>query len=255
MIVIKSQKEIDLMRKAGEAVAIVLEKLEQAIKPGVTTKELDKLAEELIIGMRGIPAFKGYKGIPGAPDFPACICTSVNDEVIHGIPGNRTLKDGDIISIDVGVEIDGFNADAARTYSVGKITEKAQKLIKTTKDSFFKGIENAIEGKRMSDISGAIQDYVENVGFSVVREYVGHGIGRQMHESPEVPNYRTPIRGPRLQKGMTLAIEPMVNEKNYNVKLLENRWTVVTSDGGLSAHYENTVAVTDGKPLILTVIN
>lgn len=252
MIVIKSQKEIDLMKKAGEIVATVLRELEEEIKPGVTTKELDRIAEDIIRKMGAIPSFKGYKGIQGAIAFPASICASINNEVIHGIPCERKLEAGDIISIDVGAYIDGFHGDAARTYPVGSISEQAEKLIRVTRESFYKGLENAVEGKRLIDVSGAIQDHVEQNGFSVVREYVGHGIGRQMHESPEIPNYRMPIKGPRLQKGMTLAIEPMVNEDGHDVELRDNKWTVVTLDGSLSAHYENTIAVTGNEPIILT---
>lgn len=255
MITIKSSAEIELMKKAGEIVALVHEALREAVKPGITTIELDRIAEKIIRDKDAIPSFKGYKGLPGAIDYPASVCTSVNDEVIHGVPGNRELKSGDIISIDIGVNFGGVHADAARTYAVGEITEHARRLIRVTEESFFKGIENAVEGKRLSDISEAIQDYVESNGFSVVRDYVGHGIGREMHEAPEIPNYRTPIRGPRLQKGMTLAIEPMVNAGDYHVRLLDNRWTVVTADGSLSAHYENTIAVMDGEPLILTTVD
>ena len=255
MITIKSQHEIDIMKKAGEIAAIVLKEIEKAIAPGITTLELDRLAERIIRKYGAEPSFKGYKSAIGAPDYPASICASVNDEVVHGIPGLRKLKDGDIISIDVGVYYNGFHADAARTYPVGKITSNAERLIQVTKESFYKGIENAVAGKRIYDISAAIQDHVEKHSYSVIRDYVGHGIGRKMHEAPQIPNYRTREKGPRLERGMTLAIEPMVNEGNYRVKLLDNKWTVVTEDGSLSAHYENTVLVTDGSPVILTSLD
>ncbi|HHV95099.1 MAG TPA: type I methionyl aminopeptidase [Clostridiaceae bacterium] len=254
MIIIKSQHEIDIMRKAGEITAITLEKIREVISPGVTTGDLDRIAEEYIRSRGAIPSFKGYAGMPGAMKFPASICASVNNEVVHGIPGPRRLEEGDIISIDVGVFFNGYHGDAARTYPVGKISEKAEKLIRVTEESFFEGIKHAVEGKRIVDISGAIQRYVEKHGFSVVRDYVGHGIGREMHEAPQVPNYRTRERGPRLQKGITLAVEPMVNEGSYKVKILDNKWTVVTADGSLSAHYENTIVITEGEPKILTIL-
>ena len=255
MIIIKSKSEIDLMRKAGEIVALAHEKIREAIKPGVTTLELDRIAEEVIRKHGAIPSFKGYKGFPGAIDFPASICASVNDEVVHGIPGLRMLKDGDIISIDIGAYYKGFHGDAARTFGVGKISKEAERLIEVTRQSFYEGIKKAVKGNRIIDISAAIQDYVESNGFSVVREYVGHGIGREMHEAPQVPNYRTRERGPRLEPGMTIAVEPMVNVGKHYVKLLDNKWTVVTADGSLSAHYENTIAITDGDPIILTKLN
>jgi len=255
MITIKSKSEIDLMRKAGEIVTLALEKIKEAIKPGVTTLELDKIAEEIIRKNGAIPSFKGYKGFPGAINFPASICASVNDEVVHGIPGLRVLKDGDIISIDIGAYYNGFHGDAARTFGVGKISSEAEKLINVTRQSFYEGIKKAVKGNRIVDISTAIQEYVEKNGFSVVREYVGHGIGRDMHEAPQVPNYRTKERGPRLEPGMTIAVEPMVNVGKHYVKLLDNKWTVVTADGSLSAHYENTIAITDGDPVILTKLS
>ncbi|ADD03186.1 methionine aminopeptidase, type I [Thermoanaerobacter italicus Ab9] len=248
MIYIKSKNEIDLMRTAGKVIANLFEVLEKVIKPGVTTLELDRIAEEFIIKNGCKPAFKGLYG------FPASICTSINEEVVHGIPSLRKLKEGDIISIDIGASYKGYNADAARTFYVGEITEEAQKLIEVTKNSFFEGIKYAKEGNRLSNISHAIQTYVENYGFSVVREYVGHGIGIKMHEDPQVPNFGPPGRGPRLKKGMCLAIEPMVNTGHYMVKTLENNWTVVTADGGLSAHYENTIVITEGEPEILTIL-
>lgn len=255
MISIKSKSEIDIMRRAGEIVAAAHDKLREAIKPGVTTLELDRIAEEFIRKNNAIPSFKGYKGLPGAADYPASICASVNDEVVHGIPGLRTLKEGDIISIDIGVYYGGFHSDMARTYPVGRISSEAERLINVTAQSFYEGMKQAQTGKRIVDISAAIQDYVEKHGYSVVREYVGHGIGREMHESPQIPNYRTRERGPRLEPGMTLAVEPMVNAGGFNVRLLENRWTVVTADGSLSAHYENTIAITDDEPIILTKLD
>lgn len=255
MISLKSKHEIELMRKAGEVVATAHEKLKEIIQPGITTIELDRIVEEHIRWHGGIPSFKGYKGLRGAIDYPASICASVNDEVVHGIPGLRKLKDGDIISIDIGVCLDGYHADAARTFPVGKISERAARLIEITEKSFYEGIRHAIIGNRVANISSAVQDFVEKNGYSVVRDYVGHGIGKEMHEPPQVPNFRMKERGPRLEAGMTLAVEPMVNEKSYLVKLLENKWTVVTQDGGLSAHYENTIAITEDGPIILTKID
>lgn len=255
MILVKSQKELDIMRKAGELVALALDKLSLNIAEGVTTAELDRIAEEFIRSKGAVPSFKGYHGLPGAKDYPASICASINNEVVHGIPDNRKLKNGDIISIDIGIYYQGFHGDAARTFAVGKISEKASLLIKVTKQSFYEGLRFAMNGNRIYDISSAIQDYVEKFGFSVVRDYVGHGIGKNMHEEPQIPNFRTKQRGPRLMPGMTLAIEPMVNEGAYNVKLLDNMWTVVTQDGSLSAHYENTIAVTENEPIILTKLD
>jgi methionyl aminopeptidase len=254
MISIKSKHEIELMKKAGEIVGIVLNKLEEAVRPGITTKELDELAEKTIRSYGAIPSFKGVKGFAGAIDFPGSICASLNDEVVHGFPSLKELKDGDIISIDVGAQLNGFQGDAARTFAVGNVSEEAKRLIEVTKQSFFEGIKYAVAGNRIIDISGGVQDYVEKNGFSVVREFVGHGIGREMHEPPEVPNYRTRNRGPRLEEGMALAVEPMVNVGGFGIKMLSNKWTVVTQDGSLSAHYENTIAVTENEPLILTLI-
>jgi methionyl aminopeptidase len=248
MIILKSRREIDLMREAGRIVALALEEIEKNIRPGITTGELDKIAEEFILSHGAMPAFKGYRG------FPASICTSINEEVVHGIPGLRTLKDGDIISIDIGAVVDGYYGDAARTYPVGKVAPEALRLIEVTRESFFAGIAFAKPGYRLSDISHAIQTYVESRNFSVVRDYVGHGIGQKMHEDPQIPNYGPPHKGPRLKAGMTFAIEPMVNAGDFEVYTLENRWTVVTKDGSLSAHYENTIAITEDEPLILTMI-
>lgn len=235
------------MRNAGKVVAEALAIIEQVIKPGISTVEIDKLAEEFIIKQGAKPSFKGYFG------FPASICTSVNDEVVHGIPTNRILLEGDIISIDCGAMLNGYHGDAARTFPVGEVSKEATMLIEITRNSFFKGVEKAIIGNRLSDISAAIQNYSEEHGYSVVRDFVGHGIGKSMHEDPEVPNYGTPSRGPKLVHGMVLAIEPMINIGKHYVKVKSNGWTVVTRDGSLSAHYENTVAILKSGPEILTL--
>lgn len=254
MIVIKSEKEIDRMRKSGEVLALVMEELRRNIVPGVRTIELDRIAESLIKKHSATPSFKGYK-VKGLPDYPASICASINSEVVHGIPDARRLNDGDIVSIDIGVYLNGFHSDAARTFAVGKIDSEAERLIEVTKQSFFEGIRLAQSGRWLGEISTTIQDYVEKNGFSIVRDFVGHGIGQEMHEDPQIPNYRTERKGPKLQKGMTLAIEPMVNLGTYKVKVLENKWTVATIDGKLSAHYENTIAITENEPLMLTNID
>ncbi len=246
MITIKSTQEILNMREAGRIVYDTHELLKKSIQPGVTTQELDNIAEQYIRSQGATPSFKGYNG------FPASICASLNSEVVHGIPSLNKVKDGDIISIDIGAMYKGYHGDAARTYPVGSISEEAKRLIQITKDSFYEGIKNAVEGKRLSDISSAIQKYVEAHGYSVVRDFVGHGIGQKMHEEPQIPNYGNPGRGPRLRAGMTLAIEPMVNMGEYYVKTLPNKWTVVTQDGSLSAHYEHTIAITKAEPEILT---
>ncbi|RBP44901.1 type I methionyl aminopeptidase [Garciella nitratireducens] len=246
MIILKSLKEIEIMKRAGAVVAQTHERLKEFIEPGITTQELDKIAEEYILKSGAKPAFKGYNG------FPASICASINEEVVHGIPGSRVLEEGDIISLDIGAIVEGYVGDAARTHAVGEISSEKQKLIKVTRESFFQGIQFAKQGYRLSDISHAVQKYVEENGFSVVRDYVGHGVGRNMHEDPPIPNYGNPGRGPRLKEGMVLAIEPMVNIGTYHVKTLQNNWTVVTLDGKSSAHYENTIAITEGEPEILT---
>ena len=248
MIFIKNNQEIDLMRKAGKIVAETLLLVEEKVRPGITTAELDRIAEEFITKHGAKPSFKGLYG------FPASLCISVNEQVVHGIPGGYVLKDGDIISVDCGANINGFHGDAARTFGVGNISEEANKLINVTKESFFNGIEYAKVGNRLTDISHGIQSYVEASGFSVVRDFVGHGIGRVVHEDPEVPNYGRPGRGPKLVEGMALAIEPMVNVGSYKVKTLSDDWTVVTSDGSLSAHYENTIVILPDGPEILTLI-
>lgn len=246
MIILKSPKEIEIMKRAGAVVAQVHKRLKEVIEPGITTEELDRIAEEYILKSGAQPAFKGYNG------FPASICASINEEVVHGFPGSRVLEEGDIISLDIGTIVEGYVGDAARTHAVGKISPEKEKLIEVTKESFFQGIQFAKEGYRLSDISHAVQQYVESNGFSVVRDYVGHGVGRNMHEDPPIPNYGRPGRGPRLKRGMVLAIEPMVNLGTYHVETLKNNWTVVTLDGKSSAHYENTIAITEGEPEILT---
>ena len=248
MIIIKNDNEVSLMRKAGKIVGETLLLLENEIKPGITTAELDKIAEEFITKHGAKPSFKGLYC------FPSSLCISVNEQVIHGIPGEYMLKDGDIVSIDCGACIDGFHGDAARTFPVGNISSDAQKLIDITKESFFKGIEYAKVGNKLGDVSHEIQSYVEAAGFSVVRDFVGHGIGANVHEDPNVPNFGKAGIGPDLVKGMVLAIEPMVNIGNHKVKTLRNGWTVVTRDSSLSAHYENTVAILSDGPEILTLV-
>lgn len=234
------------MRDAGKIVAKTLEEIGNAVKPGVSTKELDQIAENYLAKVGAKAAFKGYHG------FPACICSSINEQVVHGIPSLRKLENGDIISIDFGAVINGFFGDSAVTLPVGEISKEAEMLIDITQKSLAKGIENALIGNRLTDISHNIQSFVEDNGFSVVRDYVGHGIGTNMHEEPQIPNFGRPGRGPRLKKGMTLAIEPMVNEGTYEVQSLEDNWTVITIDHRLSAHFEHTVAITDEGPEILT---
>lgn len=248
MIILKSHDEISKMRKAGKIVGETLLLLEKEVKPGVTTANLDRIAEEFITKHGAKPSFKGLYG------FPSSLCISVNEQVIHGIPGNYSLQEGDIVSIDCGACIEGFHGDAARTFPVGNVSEAAQRLIDITQQSFFEGIKYAKEGNRLSDISHGIQSYVEAAGFSVVRDFVGHGIGREVHEDPNVPNFGKCGKGPKLLEGMVLAIEPMVNAGSYKVKTLRDRWTVVTADKSLSAHYENTVAILSDGPEILTLI-
>lgn len=248
MIIIKSDDEIAKMRAAGKILAETLIIVEEKVRPGITTAELDKIAEEFITKHGAKPSFKGLYG------FPASLCISVNEQVVHGIPGGYELKDGDIVSIDCGVFLDGFHSDAARTFAVGNVTEEARKLIKVTEESFFKGMEYAKVGNRLTDISHEIQSYVEANGFSVVRDFVGHGIGKSLHEDPNVPNFGVAGRGPKLVEGMTLAVEPMINLGKYSVKTLSDDWTVVTRDGSLSAHYENTIVILPDGPEILTLI-
>ena len=247
MIILKSQREIALMREAGRIVALTLAKLREHIAPGVTTGELDRIAEEYIRSQDAVPAFKGYQG------FPASICTSVNEEVVHGIPGLKRLAEGDIISIDVGVVKYGYVGDAAITFPVGKISRLKQHLLEVTEAALYEGIKQAVVGNRLTDISHSVQAYVEKNGLSVVRDYVGHGIGRDMHEDPQIPNFGPPGFGPRLRAGMVLAIEPMVNAGTYEVYTLTNQWTVVTRDKKPSAHFEHSVAITENGPEILTL--
>lgn len=248
MIILKTKREIEIMREAGRLVAKSHELVKQYIKPGITTKELDQIVEDFLRSQNAIPTFKGYSG------FPYSICASVNEEVVHGFPSNRKLIEGDIISIDIGATFGGYVGDSAKTFLVGNVDDEKRRLVEVTRQSFYEGIKFAKESYRLSDISHAIQEYVERAGFSVVRDYVGHGVGKKMHESPQIPNFGRPGRGPRLQEGMVLAIEPMINAGTYNVKVLDNDWTVVTVDGKPSAHYEHTVAITDGEPMLLTVL-
>ena len=247
MIAIKNGQELQYMRRACKITAAARALAGEMVRPGVSTGAIDKAVHDFIVSQGAKPSFLGYHG------FPASTCISVNNTVIHGIPGGYVLQEGDIVSVDVGAYYKGFHGDCAATYPCGKISADAQKLIDVTKQSFFEGIRFAKKGHRVSDISHAIQTYVESNGFSVVRSFVGHGVGAQLHEEPEVPNFGAPGRGPRLVPGMTLAIEPMVNEGTYGVHVLKDGWTVKTDDGKLSAHYENTVLITDGEPEILTV--
>ena len=247
MIIVKSEREIELMRRAGKITAAARALAGEMVKPGVTTREIDKAVFHFIRSQGAEPSFLNYNG------YPASVCVSVNDEIIHGIPGPRVLKEGDIVSVDVGAYIGGFHGDCAATYPCGKISEEAQRLIDVTRQSFFEGFAQAREGNRISDISHAVQAYVEANGFSVVREYVGHGVGASLHEAPEIPNYGKPGRGPRLIRGMVIAIEPMITAGGYAVRWLDDDWTVVTEDGSLAAHYENTILITEGEPEILTL--
>ncbi|HPZ23074.1 MAG TPA: type I methionyl aminopeptidase [Bacillota bacterium] len=250
MIILKSPREIELMAKAGYVTAGALQVVKEAIAPGISTGELDRLVEEFFQKQGAIPAFKGYRG------FPASICTSLNNQVVHGIPSDKViLQQGDILSVDVGAIVDGYVGDAAVTYPVGEISPTAAKLIAVTERALSEGIERAVEGNHLSDISAAIQQWVEANGFSVVRDLVGHGIGQNMHEEPSIPNYGRPGYGPRLQPGMVFAIEPMVNAGKYHVRTLADDWTVVTADGKLSAHFEHTVAITPQGPRILTTLD
>jgi methionyl aminopeptidase len=248
-IEIKSPREIDLMRRAGEIVAIVLDVLKKRIKPGIITEELNAISIEELNKHGARSSFKGYRG------YPACLCVSINDELVHGIPGNRVLKEGDIVTIDFGAICNGFHGDAARTIAVGQISDTAKKLIDTTENALKVGIESALNGARLGDVSYSIQSFVESNGFSVVREYAGHGIGRQMHEDPQIPNYGKPGQGPVLKRGMALALEPMVTVGDWHTKVGSDGWTVSTADGSLCAHFENTIVITDGKPEILTVLD
>jgi len=246
-IFIKNREQIELMRAAARIVRDTHKMLEGCVKPGVTTQELDKMADEFIRSRDAVPSFQGYRG------FPAAICVSINEEVIHGIPGKKKLCEGDICSIDIGTVYKGYHGDAARTYKVGVVKDAHRKLTEATERCFFEGMRFATAGRHLREVSEAVQQYVESEGFTVVREYVGHGIGSVMHEEPQIPNYRTQTRGPRLAKNMTLAFEPMVNEGACDIKVLNDGFTVVTKDGMYSAHYENTVLITDGEPDILTL--
>lgn len=246
MILLKSAREVDQMRRPGEIVGGAHRRVRENLRPGMTTLELDQIVEEYIRQEGGTPAFKGYRG------FPASVCASVNEEVVHGIPGSRALQDGDIVGVDIGVKAGGFYSDAAQTLPVGAVSEDAQKLLGITREALYVGIQQAQVGGRMGDISHAVQDLVEAAGFSVVRSLVGHGIGRSMHEDPQVPNFGAPGKGPELKAGMALAIEPMVNIGRHDVEVLDDAWTVVTADRTLSAHFEHTVVITDEGPEILT---
>ncbi len=253
MITLKSASEIDKMRRAGRIVAEVLEGMREHVAPGVATAELNELAESIIYGYGAIPSFKGYPSGSAHP-FPASICASVNEELVHGIPGPRVLQEGDIISIDVGAILDGYHGDAALTLPVGKISPETQRLLEVTEGALYEGIAAAKVGNRSGDISAAIQSYVESRGYNVVREYTGHGIGRSMHEDPQVPNHGQPGRGAPLRKGMTVALEPMVLTGDVRVKVLDDHWTVVSRDGKLTGHFEHTIAITNGEAEILTLM-
>ncbi len=247
MIIAKSAAEIEVMREAGRITARALDAVSSAVRPGATTADLDAIAEDVIVKAGARPAFKGYHG------FPATLCTSVNDQVVHGIPGGRVLKEGEIVSVDCGAIVDGYYGDSARTFPVGHVSAEANRLMDVTKRSLEAGIARCRPGMRLYDVSAAVQDVAEAAGFSVVREYVGHGIGRSMHEDPQVPNYGKAGTGPTLRTGMVLAIEPMINAGAADVRSLDDGWTVVTLDGAMSAHFEHTVAVTEDGPLVLTV--
>ena len=249
MIILKSPEEIEKVASACRIVAEIISDLKGMVKPGITTKDIERFVDMMISKKDAVSAFRGYR------DYPSSVCTSVNEQVVHGIPSGLVLKEGDIISIDLGVYKDGYFGDAAITLPVGRISPEAERLIKVTEDSLYAGIEKARRGNRVSDISHAIQNTVETHGFSVVKTFVGHGIGRSLHEDPQVPNFGAPGRGPRLMEGMTLAIEPMVNAGTYDVNILDDGWTAVTTDGSLSAHYEHTVAITKNGPRILTKID
>ena len=248
MIIIKSSREIEQLRRPNAIVAEVLQSLRKAVLPGVTTRELDQITEDVILSKGALPAFKGYRG------YPATLCASINEQVVHGIPNQRRLEEGDIVSLDVGASLNGYFGDAAITLPVGTVDPEAERLLKVTEQALTLGIEQARKGNRLFDISFAVQSWVESHGFSVVRDFVGHGIGKNLHEEPQIPNFGSPHQGPRLEEGMVFALEPMVNEGTYEVKILSDGWTVVTADRKRSAHFEHTIAVTDGDPEILTVL-
>lgn len=251
MITLKSPREIELIRKNSRIVAETLRLLRETARPGVTTKELDRIAEDYIRSRGAKPSFKGY----GQPPFPASICASVNHEVVHGVPNDRPLEEGDLLGVDVGVNSEGFHGDGAITIPIGRIPEEASRLISVTKSALENGIARAVPGGRLGDISAAIQQTVEAAGYSVVRALVGHGIGRKMHEPPEIPNYGSAGKGLRLKAGMVFALEPMVNVGTYEVELTDDLWTIVTADGELSAHFEHTVAITEDGPIVLTTLD
>ena len=246
MIVLRTKNEIEKLTLSSRIVAEVLQELRQHVVPGITTQELNDVAESYALKRGALPAFKDYRG------FPASLCISINEQIVHGIPDGRKLKEGDIVSLDFGTLLNGFYGDAAITLPVGEIGKKAQKLLAVTEESLYKGIEQARVGNRLSNISQAIQSWVERHGFSVVRDFVGHGIGTALHEEPQIPNFGTPLPNPRLQEGMVFAIEPMVNEGSYEMRILPDGWTAVTADGKLSAHFEHTIAITGNGPVILT---
>lgn len=249
MIILKTPAEIDIMARASRLVAETLAMLRREVRAGVTTEDLDRLAEQFIRSHGGTPAFKGYR------NYPKTLCASINDQVVHGIPSKRALKEGDIIGLDLGAIVDGFYGDSAVTVAIGNVNPRIAELVKVTEESLYAGIAQAIVGNRLSDISHAVQRHAEAAGFSVVTDFVGHGIGRQLHEEPQVPNYGKPGQGPRLQEGMVLAIEPMINMGNSGVRVLDDRWTAVTTDGSLSAHFEHTIAIqSSGPPRILTQV-
>lgn len=247
MIILKSKKEIELMREAGRIVHLAHQELKKAIEPGITTKELDQIADRFIHKMGATPSFKGYNGFAGS------ICTSINNELVHGIPSSRKLKQGDIISLDIGACFEGYHGDSAWTYPVGEVSSEAQRLLEVSEDALMQGLQKVRAGARLGDVSNRVQEVAESAGFSIVREYVGHGIGQDLHEPPSIPNYGTAGKGLRLKAGMTLAIEPMINQGKRFVRTLEDNWTVVTVDGSLCAHFEHTVAVTDEGCEILTI--
>ena len=248
MIICKTPREIEIMREAGRIVALTHQELKQHITPGIKTKELDQIAEKTIQKYGATPSFKGYNGFPGS------ICASVNEELVHGIPGKRKLKEGDIISIDIGAKYNGYHGDSAWTYPVGNISESVQKLLDVTEKSLYLGLEQVKPGERLSNISHAVQTHAEENGFSIVREYVGHGIGQDLHEDPQIPHYGPPNRGPRLKPGMVICVEPMVNQGRRYVKTLSDDWTVVTVDGKWCAHFEHTIALTEAGYEILTTL-
>ena len=247
MISIKSKREIEIMRRSGKITAKTLVRLMDAAKPGVSTAELDRIAEESIRSMGGVPTFQGYHG------YPSTICASVNDEVVHGMPGPRVLRDGDLLSIDIGTTLDGYVSDSAITLAIGTVSEAARRLMRVTQECLMLGIAQMQVGKNVGDIGAAVQRHAEEHGYGVVRALVGHGVGKQMHEEPQVPNYGTPGQGPKLRAGLVLAVEPMITEGTWEVETLDDGWTVVTADGKLAAHFEHTVAVTDQGPKILTL--